>query len=79
MHSPNCNLFNHVCELLNSELPGSKGYAFLSSVVLAEAKIQPKVGIKVMDFEVHQTQVRVPTRPPDDCTALAAFLTLPPF
>lgn len=69
-----------MCLLLDSELPGNKDCAFLVSVVLAQAKAQPKViGIKVMDFEVNQTQVRGPALPPDDCAALAAFLSLPPF
>lgn len=60
-------------------LLGNKSYAFLASVVLAQAKTQPKVGIKVKDFEVNQTQIQVPALSPDDGAALATFLTLPLF
>lgn len=60
-------------------LLGNKGYAFLASVILAQAQTQPNVGIKVKDFEVNQTQIQVSALPPDDGAALATFFILPLF
>lgn len=53
--SPSCNVFIQVSLLQDSELLGNKDCAFLISVVLAQANMQPKVGIKIMDFEVNLT------------------------
>lgn len=68
---------NCVSLLLHPELLGNEDCAFPSSVVLAQAREQQKVGIKVMVFEVNQIWVRVPALPPPDSAAWpASFLCL---
>ena len=64
----------HVSLLLDAELLGNKDCTFLISVVLAQAKKQHKLGIKVMDFEVNQTRVQVPALPPATYAASTTLL-----
>ena len=75
LSSPDCNLGAvHVSLLLDAELLGNKHCTFLISVVLAQAKKQHKLGIKVMDFEVNQTRVQVPALPPATYAASTTLL-----